>query len=95
MKRRDALKIIRKYYAEGGRVRNRIEKRVLRESKKQKYKKGFEVRIVVEDDTEYQELIQALCICDITAGRPYAHHSYWIVPIYGKKQVEWFEEEII
>ena len=95
MKRRDAIRIIKKYYSKGGRIRHRIQERFLRESRKQKYKKGFEIRIKIANDAEYQELTQALSICDIKPGRPYAHHMHWVLPIYGKKQVEWFEEEIL
>jgi len=93
MKYNDAIKIIKEYYTKGGRIRNRIQKRFLNE--KQKYKKGYEIRIRIKNDIDYKNLIQSLSICKIKAGKPYKQHTYKIIPIYGKKQVEWFKKEII
>ena len=57
------------------------------------YKKGYEVRLAVETRGGAQRLAAQLRAAGLRAGRPYAHHSGFIVPIYGREAVEWYERQ--
>ncbi len=56
----------------------------------QKYKKGYEVRLVVKTWREVMRIRQLLHCVGFKAGRPFKKHSRIVQPIYGKAAVEWF-----
>ena len=59
-----------------------------------KYKKGYEVRLVAQDEKEMAVLEKALKAAGFRHGKPYAKNRQTIIPIYGREQVERFVEEV-
>lgn len=57
------------------------------------YKKGYEVRLAVETRSGALRLAAQLRAAGLGAGRPYAHHNGFIVPIYGREAVEWYKRQ--
>lgn len=95
MKNTEAKSFLKETYAKYGRIRNPIKERIQEENKKQKYKKGYEVRIRIYNEETHSKLIESLEICKIKVGKPYQQGYSKIIPIYGKNQVDWFKKEII
>lgn len=83
---------LRAFFRRNGYVREAdLAKR--RASGSQSYKKGYEVRLVLESEAELREVARALKVAGIAAGKPFTKHSKLIQPIYGKAAVAWFREE--
>jgi hypothetical protein len=59
-----------------------------RRREKTKYKKGWEVRIVLDDETEINFAQGLLDRSGVKAGRPFAKHRRWVIPVYGRTMVE-------
>jgi len=55
-----------------------------------RYKKGWEVRLVLTSEDELEEARHLLAKAGLTAGRPFAKHNRWVQPVYGKEAVEFF-----
>lgn len=51
------------------------------------YKKGYEMRFVVETEGELREVQKLLRTAGVKMGRPYPKHSRLVQPVYGKAAV--------
>lgn len=56
------------------------------------YKKGWEVRLVVDSSEELTDVRRALQTVGLEQGRPYAKSRKWVQPVYGRRAVESFEQ---
>lgn len=56
----------------------------------QKYKKGWEVRLIAETESELDQIRQALERFDFRLGKPWEKGNQIVQPIYGKQQYERF-----
>ncbi|OHB76189.1 MAG: hypothetical protein A2W31_05805 [Planctomycetes bacterium RBG_16_64_10] len=55
-----------------------------------RYKKGYEVRIMVWNQDDLRRLRDLLRQVGFKAGRPFRKVNRWAQPVYGKVAVEWF-----
>jgi len=55
-----------------------------------KYRKGWEVRLVLASEEDLEETRRLLAKAGLTAGQPFTKHSRWVQPVYGKTAVEFF-----
>lgn len=76
------------FFQRNGCVRLVDEKR--RKELGQKYKKGYEVRLVANSKEELENIRQLLKQSGFKAGKPYKKHLQFVQPVYGKLAVEWF-----
>lgn len=91
MLRGNARDVIVDAFQQGGCARIRdLAKRELHTSLK--YKKGYEIRLPVSTTEEKLTLLEALELLGFRAGKPYPKHRQFIIPIYGKQQVEKFAD---
>ena len=54
------------------------------------YKKGFEIRISIEDIDEVNMMKSILLKKGIISRKPYQKHTGYILPIYGERQTKAF-----
>ena len=54
------------------------------------YKKGCEVRLVLDDKREVRAVVRALKTVDLKPGKVFEKHGKLVVPIYGKAALVWF-----
>ena len=59
----------------------------LRKKLGQQYKKGWEVRFILNSGKELSEVRRLLKGLDIQGGSAYKKRSQWVQPIYGKDAV--------
>jgi hypothetical protein len=55
-----------------------------------RYKKGFEVRLVLKSEEELEEARHLLEQAGLKAGRPFKKFKEFAQPIYGKRAVDLF-----
>ena len=79
---------LRVYYLRNGCVRTPQPSRLLEGH--QTYKKGWEVRLVLEDVAEVTDARRLLQRAGFGPGRPYCKGAKWIQPVYGRDAVERF-----
>lgn len=53
------------------------------------YKKGYEIRFVLDSEQAVQTVRQLLAAAGLTPGSPYRKSRRIILPVYGRKAVEW------
>lgn len=58
------------------------------------YKKGFEIRIVVESKSGVAPLARLCRQLELKPGKPYSKGERWVLPIYGREAVERFQKWI-
>lgn len=87
MTRRAATQLLNKWLPDRGYWRLPSEKRQKKESS-QSYKKGYEVRFVASDKAEIKQIQEMLEALDMKGGKPFPKASQWVVPVYGRAQVE-------
>ncbi|HXG44452.1 MAG TPA: hypothetical protein VNJ71_06785 [Gemmatimonadales bacterium] len=56
----------------------------------ERYKKGWEVRLLARDTRELAEVRRALAAAGFRPGRPFKKHKQIVQPVYGKAAVEAF-----
>lgn len=78
------------YFRRNGYVRVVNPKR--REELGQKYKKGYEVRLVAYTENELEEMRELLSQVGFRPGKQFPKHHQFVLPIYGRKAVEWFQK---
>lgn len=84
-----AREVLAQAFAARGRLRLPDARRRSRE--RQTYKKGFEVRLEASSRQEVSRIRGALRAIGLKPGREYRHHRHYVVPIYGRQAVEWFQ----
>ncbi len=80
--------LLKQFFQQHGYVRVANETR--KEQLGQKYKKGYEVRLVAKTQSELVHIRQLLHQVGFKAGKPFQKYSRIVQPIYGKSAVEWF-----
>jgi hypothetical protein len=60
----------------------------------QYYRKGYEIRFVVNNKEELSEMRALLKKAGFKAGKPYSKHSRFVFPVYGREYYEKFQKYI-
>lgn len=55
------------------------------------YKKGYEVRLLAHSLDAITAVCKLARRAGLRPGTPYDHQKYFVVPIYGRKAVEWIQ----
>jgi hypothetical protein len=88
-----ALKTLAGYFQRNGCIRW-VDPEMKEKLGYKKYKKGYEVRLVAQNEKELAALEKALKAAGFKHGKPYPKNKQTIIPIYGKEQVERFIDEV-
>jgi len=88
---KQALKSLITLFQRNGYVRVVDEKH--RKEFGQKYKKGYEVRLVANSKEELQIIRRLLKQAGFKPGKPYKKHLQFVQPVYGKSAVDWFASQ--
>jgi hypothetical protein len=72
------------------RVQNKARKQALGA----KYRKGWEVRFVLNTPDEVEQLQQLLRDAGFRPGKPFKKHSRLVQPVYGKAVVDYFHPQM-
>lgn len=80
--------LLRRFFQESGYVR--VADQARRKEMGSDYRRGYEVRLVVETHGELAQIRQLLRQVGFKAGAPFKKHNRIVQPIYGKAAVEWF-----
>ncbi len=83
-----AVKSLLAFFQRNGCVRVVDEKR--RQELGQKYKKGYEVRLVANSKEELGLIRHLLQQSGFKPGKPYQKNDQFVQPVYGKSAVDWF-----
>ena len=75
-------------YRKNGYARTPNTKR--RASEKAKYKKGWEIRLVLGSEDELDEVRRLLKQEGMEPGNPFRKSTRWVQPLYGKRIFERF-----
>lgn len=59
-----------------------------RKSEKARYRKGWELRLVLRDEAALAAAQRLVEDSGLKAGRPFIKHSRWVLPLYGRKTVD-------
>ncbi|SEF78825.1 hypothetical protein SAMN03080598_01411 [Algoriphagus boritolerans DSM 17298 = JCM 18970] len=86
-----ALKILKKVFLRNGYVRIKDSSRI-EESKTQKYKKGYEVRLVAKDEAELARIRVAIFSLDLYVAKSFLKGNQMVQPIYGEEITRKFEK---
>jgi hypothetical protein len=63
----------------------------LKEKLGAKYHKGWEVRLVLNNQKELAQVQELLADAGFKAGNSFIKHGLWVQPVYGKQAAEYFE----
>ncbi len=63
---------------------------VLRKQLGQRYKKGYEVRLLLASQEQVREVRRWLEEVGLRPGRPFRKHRRLVQPVYGKAALDWF-----
>lgn len=85
---RPAERLLAARFAESGYIRRPNAARI--KEGRQEYKKGTEVRLVVETRAELAEVRTALRAMGLRPGRPFQKHTRFVQPVYGAEAAKWF-----
>jgi len=80
--------LLRQSFRQDGYVR--VVNKARRKEMGRKYRKGYEVRLVVKTPPELTQVRQLLRQIGFKPGKPFEKHRRIVQPIYGKAAVEWF-----
>jgi hypothetical protein len=86
---RQAVQLLAEFFHRNGYVRRQNPQRFKREGS-QKYKKGFEVRLVAGSKSELALIRRALRKVGFRRGKPFPKGKQIIQPLYGREQVARF-----
>lgn len=78
---------LRQFFQQHGYVRVANKER---KEQSAKYKKGSEVRLVAQTESELKLIRHWLEQVGFKPGKPFRKHSRLVQPIYGKAAVDWF-----
>lgn len=59
-----------------------------RKEEETNYRKGWELRLVVDNESEVEAAMRSIASSGLKAGRPFKKWSRWVIPLYGQKVVE-------
>ena len=63
-----------------------------RKEERTRYKKGWEVRLILRSQEELREARRLLKLAGLKRGRPFRKAKRWAQPVYGKQAVDLFRE---
>ncbi|OFV97986.1 MAG: hypothetical protein A3F68_09955 [Acidobacteria bacterium RIFCSPLOWO2_12_FULL_54_10] len=75
-----------------GYIRRRDPQRRAREG--QGYKKGYEVRFVFDSEDALRVVRRLLTAAEFRPGKPFRKHRRFVLPVYGRRVVEWFVKRL-
>jgi len=84
----NAMTELLRWFERGGYLRCCDPQRRAREG--DAYKKGYEVRFVLDSEKNLQEVRRLLAAAGIRPGKPFRKHQRYVQPVYGRSTVEWF-----
>jgi len=88
--RHDRWWMLAHYYRRNGYVR--VVNLARRDAEgSQRYKKGYEVRLVARDPDELEHIRSLLDACGYPVARPFVKAKQWVQPIYGRQYAEKFQ----
>lgn len=85
--KREATRLLRGVYEQHGYIRLKMDTR--RQSSR-----SWEIRLWADSAQDARQLSTALAALDMTSGKPFAKRKGFIVPLYGRDQVEQFLKRI-
>jgi hypothetical protein len=91
LSKRLAFKILKEIFLRNGNLRIKDSSRV-EESRTQKYKKGFEVRLLAKDEVELERIQSAISSLDLYVAKPFLKGNQIVQPIYGEEITRKFEK---
>ena len=86
-----AMNVLKKVFLRNGYLRIKDSSRI-EESKTQKYKKGFEVRLVANDEAELELIRAAISALDLHVAKSFQKGKQMVQPIYGEEITRKFEK---
>lgn len=89
--KRLAFKILKEVFLRNGNLRMKDMSKV-EESRSQKYKKGFEVRLLAKDEVELERIQSAISSLDLYVAKSYLKGNQIVQPIYGKEITKKFQK---
>jgi len=66
-----------------------------RQTENQRYKKGYEVRLLARDQGELELICRCLRLVHLRHGRPYDKRGWKLVPLYGKRCLAAFQALLV
>jgi hypothetical protein len=85
--KRAATRWLRETYEQHGYIRVKTDSR-------RRTSRSWEIRLWADDAKQSRRLSIALATLDLTSGKPFAKRNGFIVPLYGKQQVEQFLKRV-
>ena len=58
------------------------------------YKKGYEVRFVLDSEDALRVVRRLLTAAKLRPGKPFRKHQRIVQPVYGRTTVEWFMDQL-
>jgi hypothetical protein len=89
--KRLAYKVLKEVFLRNGYLRIKDSSRV-EEAKTQKYKKGYEVRLVAQDEAELARIRVAIVSLSLYLAKPFLKGKQMVQPIYGEEVTRKFEK---
>jgi ubiquinone/menaquinone biosynthesis C-methylase UbiE len=84
----EPIPLLTEFFRQRGYVR--VPSGQMRESLGERYHKGYEVRLSVDQDSELSILRALIEKAGLKPARPFKKHRQTIQPVYGRQAVEWF-----
>lgn len=88
-----AAKELATIFREGGYMRRRSAE-LAEELGPYGYKKGDEVRLVVNSQAELRRVRSLLKSVGLNAGKAFQKHARWVQPLYGAEAVQFFLKQL-
>ncbi len=89
--RESAENRLAQFFKRNGYIRKPNQKRK-KELEQNKYKKGYEVRLVASSEDELAEIRDLVIQVGFKPARPYKKNKQIVQPIYGKPAMEYFQK---
>ena len=80
------------WFERGGYIRRCDPQRRAREG--ERYKKGYEVRFVLDSEDALRVVRRLLTAAKLQPGKPFRKHQRIVQPVYGRTTVEWFLDQL-
>jgi hypothetical protein len=89
----EAKEALRKIFQRNGYIRVPRDER--RRELGARYKKGWEVRLILKSPEELDEAGRLLASVNLQPGRPFMKSRQYALPIYGRKAVDFFTTQAV